>query len=68
MWLRTSVALVKPLLLAAVEAKSDAAEAELVTGSLSEGNLRLYRREGCVETQRVTLPGVQLVHLREPLR
>ena len=54
-------------LLAAVEARSDAAEAELVTSSLSEANLRLYRREGYVESQRVTPPGVELVYLRKPL-
>ena len=55
-------------LLAAVEAGSGAAEAELFTGALSEANLRLYRREGYVETHQVTLPGVVLVYLRKPLR
>jgi GNAT superfamily N-acetyltransferase len=43
-------------LLAAVEergAREGATEAELFTGSLSEANLRLYQREGYVETQRV---------------
>ena len=55
-------------LLAAVEARTDAAEAELNTGSLSEGNLRLYRRQGYVETRRVVLPGVELVYLRKRLR
>ncbi|MFE1644855.1 GNAT family N-acetyltransferase [Microbacterium sp. P01] len=55
-------------LLAAVEARSDALEAELFTGSLSEPNLRLYRREGYVETGRIVLPEVELVYLRKRLR
>ena len=55
-------------LLKAVEARSDAVEAELYTGALSVANLRLYQREGYVETHRVTLPAVELVYLRKRLR
>jgi GNAT superfamily N-acetyltransferase len=58
-------------LLAAVErrgAESGAIEAELFTGSLSEANLRLYEREGYVETQRVPGDdGIEQVFLRKPL-
>jgi ribosomal protein S18 acetylase RimI-like enzyme len=58
-------------LLAAVEergAAHGATEAELFTGSLSEANLRLYRREGYVETQRVPGDdGVEQVFLRKRL-
>lgn len=54
-------------LLQAVEARSDAAEAELFTGALSVANLRLYQREGYVETHRVALPAVELVYLRKLL-
>jgi len=54
-------------LLDAVEARSDAAEATLYTGALSEANLRLYHRLGYVETHRVTLPAVELVYLRKRL-
>ena len=54
-------------LLHAAEARSDAAEAELFAGSRSEANLRLYRREGYLETRRVTLPAVELVYLRKRL-
>ena len=54
-------------LLEAVEARSDAAEAELYTGALSVANLRLYQRVGYVETHRVTLPAVELVYLRKTL-
>ena len=44
-------------------------EAELFTGSLSEANLRLYRREGYVETERVTEDdGIDQVFLRKRLR
>ena len=54
-------------LLEAVEARSDASEAELYTGALSVANLRLYQRVGYVETHRVTLPAVELVYLRKRL-
>ncbi|WP_100814731.1 GNAT family N-acetyltransferase [Microbacterium lacus] len=59
-------------LLAAVEAAGSAAgavEAELFTGSLSEANLRLYEREGYVESERVDGDdGIQQVFLRKRLR
>ncbi|QEW01031.1 GNAT family N-acetyltransferase [Microbacterium caowuchunii] len=43
-------------------------EAELFTGSLSEANLRLYTREGYVETERVaTGDGIEEVYLRKRL-
>jgi GNAT superfamily N-acetyltransferase len=58
-------------LLAAVEergASEGATEAELFTGSLSEANLRLYQREGYVETERVPGDdGTEQVFLRKPL-
>lgn len=58
-------------LLAAVEERGaalGATEAELFTGSLSEANLRLYLREGYVETQRVPGDdGIEQVFLRKPL-
>ena len=58
-------------LLAAVEERGRAAgstEAELFTGSLSEANLRLYAREGYVETQRVPGDdGIEQVFLRKRL-
>lgn len=58
-------------LLSAVEragADAGAAAAELFTGSLSEANLRLYRREGYVETERVPGDdGIEQVFLRKPL-
>jgi GNAT superfamily N-acetyltransferase len=58
-------------LLAAVErrgAEAGATEAELFTGSLSEANLRLYEREGYVETQRVAGDdGIEQVFLRKRL-
>ena len=40
-------------LLTAAEEESDAAEAELFTGSLSEANIRLYERCGYVQTDRI---------------
>lgn len=59
-------------LLAAVEERgrdAGATEAELFTGSLSEANLRLYEREGYVQTQRVPGDdGIEQVFLRKPLR
>jgi GNAT superfamily N-acetyltransferase len=59
-------------LLAAVEKSgrdAGAHEAELFTGSLSEANLRLYEREGYVETERVaTGDGIEQVFLRKTLR
>lgn len=58
-------------LLHAVERRgldAGATEAELFTGSLSEANLRLYRREGYVETQRVPGDdGIEQVFLRKRL-
>lgn len=58
-------------LLAAVEEsghRAGAAEAELFTGSLSEANLRLYEREGYVETERVDGDdGIEQVFLRKRL-
>jgi len=58
-------------LLAAVErrgAEAGATEAELFTGSLSEANLRLYEREGYVETERVQGDdGTEQVFLRKRL-
>jgi GNAT superfamily N-acetyltransferase len=58
-------------LLAAVEAAgrdAGATEAELFTGSLSEANLRLYEREGYVESERVDGDdGIQQVFLRKRL-
>lgn len=59
------------LLLAAVERAgrdAGAVETELFTGSLSEANLRLYEREGYVETERVDGDdGIQQVFLRKRL-
>lgn len=58
-------------LLAAVERAghdAGAQEAELFTGSLSEANLRLYEREGYVESERVDGDdGIQQVFLRKRL-
>lgn len=58
-------------LLEAVEERgrqAGAIEAELFTGSLSEANLRLYEREGYVETQRVAGDdGIEQVFLRKRL-
>lgn len=58
-------------LLSAVEGRgrdAGAREAELFTGSLSEANLRLYAREGYVETQRIQGDdGIEQVFLRKPL-
>ena len=58
-------------LLGAVEERgrrAGANEAELFTGSLSEANLRLYEREGYVETQRVPGDdGIEQVFLRKRL-
>jgi GNAT superfamily N-acetyltransferase len=59
------------LLLAQVEQRGAAAgatQAELFTGSLSEANLRLYEREGYVETERVQGDdGIEQVFLRKRL-
>lgn len=56
-------------LLAAVEAASDAPEAELFTGNLSEANLRLYQDCGYVESERVPEgDGFEQVFLRKRLR
>jgi len=58
-------------LLEAVERRgieAGATEAELFTGSLSEANLRLYERQGYVETERVRGDdGVEQVFLRKRL-
>ena len=58
-------------LLGAVEERgrrAGAGEAELFTGSLSEANLRLYEREGYVETQRVAGDdSIEQVFLRKRL-
>lgn len=55
-------------LLEAAEVHSAAREAELFTGSLSEANLRLYARNGYVETQRVDQgEGIEEVYLRKRL-
>ncbi len=57
------------LLALAERAAPAATEAVLFTGSLSEGNLRLYARAGYVETGREqAADGITLVHLRKPLR
>lgn len=59
-------------LLAAVEQRgkdAGATAAELFTGSLSEANLRLYEREGYVESERVPGDdGIEQVFLRKTLR
>ena len=56
-------------LLEAAETHSDAAEAELFTGSLSEANIRLYERCGYVETHRIDQgDGIQEVFLQKRLR
>lgn len=56
------------LLLRAAETATELGRATLFTGHLSEGNLRLYRRQGYVETHREDVrPGLQLVHLTKEL-
>ncbi|MEV7694472.1 GNAT family N-acetyltransferase [Microbacterium sp. NPDC089189] len=58
------------LLAAAEERGRDAGctHAELFTGSMSEANLRLYRREGYVESERVPSgEGVAEIYLRKQL-
>ena len=55
-------------LLETAEAHSDATEAELFTGSLSEANIRLYESCGYVETQRVPGDDSEEVYLRKKLR
>ena len=58
------------LLAAAEETGRDAGarEAELFTGSLSEANIRLYEREGYVETERVPQGGgTEQVFMRKQL-
>lgn len=57
-------------LLAAVEERGrqvGATVAELFTGSLSEANLRLYKREGYRESERVPGDGSDQVFLQKPL-
>ncbi len=55
-------------LLEAAENDSDAEQAELFTGSLSEANIRLYEHCGYVETERVEKgDGIQEVFLRKDL-
>lgn len=57
------------LLLDAAEQASDATEAELFTGSLSEGNLRLYERCGYAESERIDQgDGTAVVFMRKRLR
>jgi len=56
------------MLLEAAESATDAREAELFTGSLSEANLRLYRRCGYRETERIAQDdGTEQVFLRKSL-
>lgn len=56
-------------LLAAAEAASEAAVAELFTGSLSEANIRLYESCGYAESQRVEQgDGTAQVFMRKALR
>lgn len=55
-------------LLAAIEATRNATSAELFTGHLSIGNLRLYQRAGYQEQRREQLsPGITLIYLSKPL-
>lgn len=55
-------------LLRAAEGRTDATTAELFTGHLSTANLRLYLREGYVESRREPLrDGVDLVYLSKRL-
>ncbi|THG33354.1 GNAT family N-acetyltransferase [Naasia lichenicola] len=57
------------LLLREVEERSTETWAELFTGHLSEGNLRLYERRGYERTRTEPLhDGVTLVYLRKRLR
>lgn len=52
------------VLLRAAERASGASSFELFTGHLSEGNLRLYERQGYVEVRRQRISdAVELVHL-----
>ncbi|MEJ1154544.1 GNAT family N-acetyltransferase [Microbacterium marmarense] len=56
-------------LLEAAESNTDALEAELFTGSLSEANIRLYESCGYVEAERVDQgDGIEEVYLRKKLR
>jgi predicted N-acetyltransferase YhbS len=56
-------------LLGAAESSSQAEQAELFTGSLSEANIRLYERCGYVESERVDKgDGIQEVYFRKQLR
>ena len=56
-------------LLAAAEEHSNAEEAELFTGSLSEANIRLYERCGYEQTERIDQgDGTAQVFLRKRLR
>lgn len=51
-------------LLRTAEVASGAARFELFTGHLSDANIRLYEREGYVQTRRERLqPGVELVYM-----
>jgi GNAT superfamily N-acetyltransferase len=56
------------LLRAAEEAWPGTVAVELFTGELSEPNLRLYRREGYVETHRTPVGRYALVHLTKTVR
>lgn len=56
-------------LLNLAERESGAGTAELFTGHLSEGNIRLYKREGYVESRRERInDDLEFVYLTKPLR
>jgi len=56
-------------LLNLADRESGARTAELFTGHLSEANIRLYQREGYVESRRERInDGLEFVHLTKPLR
>lgn len=56
-------------LLSLAESESGARTAELFTGHLSEGNIRLYEREGYVESRREKInDDLEFVYLTKPLR
>ena len=56
------------MLLTAAEERSDASEAELFTGSLSEANIQLYQRCGYVISERVPEgDGTEQIFLRKRL-
>ena len=56
-------------LLNLAEREAGARTAELFTGHLSEGNIRLYQREGYVESRRERInDDLEFVYLTKPLR